>query len=350
MRDHSGGGHSREGPADRDAGSSRWPRRIWWVVAGAVLAGVTAAAVVRRSEVAGALRLVAHVDPLPLAAAAACQAASLLCFAGVWRWLLDAGGARWPLRRVAALTLGGNAVSGALPGGAVLATAWAYRQLRRRGIDTTLAAAVLAVAGALSGLGLGVIGAVALIASGPSPRAVVVWTMVVLLIVLVSAACFVVLVRRSDTVRRGLRRVWAAATRRSVRARDLGTLAGRIAEQAWNLKPGLRPWLSPAAQALFNWVFDLACLVLCLRALNITVPWPGVLGAYVLTQIPASLRLTPGNIGVVEAGLAALLAAYGVPSSQALAGALLYRAVSYWAVQPIGWCCCAAVTLRGRRA
>ncbi len=283
-----------------------------------------------------------------LAASAVCEGASLLFFAGVWQWLVNAGGGGWALRRAAALTLGANAVAGALPGGAVLATAWAYRQLCRRAIGPELAAAVLAVAGALSALGLGTLMTVALVVSGPSARTVGVWTMSVVLAALAAAGAGAVLVRRSKTVRRYLHKLWAKASRHSTWARDLGAAAGRVAEQAWHLKPGLRPWISPAVQALLNWVLDLACLVLCMRALHIAVPWPGVLGAYVLTQIPATLRLTPGNIGVVEAGLAALLSAYGVPPSQALAAALLYRVVSYWAVQPIGWCCYAVMSLHGR--
>jgi putative heme transporter len=50
-----------------------------------------------------------------------------------------------------------NSVAGALPGGAAFATAWAYRQLSRRGVDPDLAAAVLVVAGALSVLGLAIL-------------------------------------------------------------------------------------------------------------------------------------------------------------------------------------------------
>ncbi|MFF9760176.1 MULTISPECIES: lysylphosphatidylglycerol synthase transmembrane domain-containing protein [Streptomyces] len=338
-----------DGSPGRAAGSHRWPRHVWWFLSGAVLVALAVTAVARRSEVADAVRLLADVRPLVLAASAVCEAASLLCFAGVWRWLLNAGGADWPLRRAAAVTLGANAVAGSLPGGALLATAWAYRQLRRRAIGPELAAAVLAVAGALSALGLGALMTVALIASGPSARTVGVWTMSVALAALTVAGAGAALVQRSKTVRRRLHRLWARASKHSTWARDLGAAAGRVAEQAWHLKPGLRPWLSPAAQALLNWVLDVACLALCMRALHIDVPWPGVLGAYVLTQIPASLRLTPGNIGVVEAGLAALLSAYGVPPGQALAAALLYRTVSYWAVLPIGWCCCAVVSLHGRR-
>ncbi|MCL2733355.1 MAG: flippase-like domain-containing protein [Actinomycetia bacterium] len=339
----------RDGPARRAWLPSQWPRRAWWLIAATVMAAVAAVAVARRDEVAGAVRLVTHVDPLLLAAGAACQAASLLCFAGVWRWLLHAGGARWPLHRVAGVTLGSNAVSGALPGGAVLATAWAYRQLRRRAVDPTLAAAILAVAGALSALGLGVLGAIALLASGPAARGVLVRAVVVLVIVLAVAAAGLALVRWSATVRRIVRGIWARGARRYGWTRNVRTAVVRVAAQAWHLQPGVRHWISPALQALLNWGFDLACLVLCMRALHVAVPWPGVLAAYVLTQIPASLRLTPGNLGLFEAGLAALLAAYGVPARQALAAALLYRALSFWAVQPIGWACCATVTLHGRR-
>lgn len=335
--------------ARRRGGPGRPRGRLWWALSVAVLAAVVAVAVVRRSEVAAAVRLVVHADPLLLLAALGCEALSLLCFAGVWRWLLDAGGARWPLRRAAALTMGGNAVAGALPGGAILATAWAFRQLRRRAVDPALAGAVLAVAGALSALGLGVLAAVALLAAGPAARSLVVWTALALLLALAVAAVALALVRRSAAVRRALRALWARAARRFAWADALGNGAARVAEQAWNLRPGLRPWLRPAALALLNWVFDLGCLILCLRALHVTVVWPGVLDAYLLTQLPASLRLTPGNLGVVEAGLTALLAAYGVPAREALAAALLYRAVSFWAFQPVGWACWAAVTLHGRQ-
>ena len=155
--------------SDRAGSAGRWPHAVRWSVSGAVLATLIATVVARRDEVVRAVRLLADVDPLPLGAAAMCEALSLLCFAGVWRWLLTAGGARWPLRRAAALTLGANAVAGALPAGAVLATAWSYRQLRRRAVDADLAATVLAVAGALSLFSLGSLMGLAL--ASPSPRA-----------------------------------------------------------------------------------------------------------------------------------------------------------------------------------
>ncbi|MFU2342663.1 lysylphosphatidylglycerol synthase transmembrane domain-containing protein [Streptomyces albidoflavus] len=335
--------------SDRAGSAGRWPHAVRWSVSGAVLATLIATVVARRDEVVRAVRLLADVDPLPLGAAAMCEALSLLCFAGVWRWLLTAGGARWPLRRAAALTLGANAVAGALPAGAVLATAWSYRQLRRRAVDADLAATVLAVAGALSLFSLGSLMGLALAASGSAGWAAGGWTMPLVLVALVASAAVAALVRRSKTARRCLRRLWGRGTRHVGWARELGVATGRVVDRAAHLGQEWWRWATPVLQSLGNWVFDLACLILCMHALHIAVAWPGALVAYVLTQIPAGLRLTPGNIGVVEAGLAVLLSAYGVPSSEALAAALLYRAVNYWAVQPIGWCCCAVMTLRGRR-
>jgi uncharacterized membrane protein YbhN (UPF0104 family) len=49
---------------------------------------------------------------------------------------------------------------------------------------------------------------------------------------------------------------------------------------------------------------------------------------------------------VVEAGLSALLVACGLEPAQAIAATLLYRTVSYWALQPIGWSAWIAVTAR----
>jgi hypothetical protein len=79
------------------------------------------------------------------------------------------------------------------------------------------------------------------------------------------------------------------------------------------------------------------------------VPWRGVLVAYGLTQLSASLPVTPGGLGVVEGSLAALLVAYGMPASEALAATLLYRLVSFWSLAPIGWMVWFGIELAQRR-
>ena len=67
------------------------------------------------------------------------------------------------------------------------------------------------------------------------------------------------------------------------------------------------------------------------------MPWRAIVVIYGLTQVAASLPITPGGLGVVEASLAALLVAYGEKPMSALAVVLLYRIVSFWGLVPIGW-------------
>src|SRR5438270_17961 len=109
-------------------------------------------------------------------------------------------------------------------------------------------------------------------------------------------------------------------------------------------------WAEAFGLALLNWLESCACLVACILAVHGHVPWRGILVAYALTQVLASIPLTPGGIGVVEGGLTALLVAYGMPTQVALASVLLFRVVSFWGLVPIGWMAWAALTLPGRAA
>ncbi|MET8944968.1 lysylphosphatidylglycerol synthase transmembrane domain-containing protein [Streptomyces sp. NPDC004542] len=308
-------------------------------------AAVVLVAVLRRRELAQAYHLITGVRPLPVAVAVVCQALSIVCFAAAYRWLLAAGGTRWSLRRTTALVVAANAVAGALPGGAAFSAAWVFRQLRRRGVRQVLAAAVLVVAGALSILGLTVLLTAAVAAAGPAGLRTVLLPVAGALLVL-TVALAVVGASRFPGFRAAVRRAWTGAATRSRRVQRGEEALTRLVEQARGLQPGLRPWLRPFVFALLNWVLDVACLAACLWALGIAVPWHSLLLVYVLTQIPGSLRLTPGSLGIVETSLSALLVLYGLRPGPAIAATLLYRAVSYWALQPIGWASWLALTLR----
>ncbi|MFF7236222.1 lysylphosphatidylglycerol synthase domain-containing protein [Streptomyces collinus] len=318
---------------------------MWWLVAVLLAAAVTLVAVLRRRELAQAYRLIAGVHPLPMAAAVLCQALSLVCFAAMYRWLLAAGGTRWSLRRTTAMVVAANAVAGALPGGAAFSAAWVFRQLRRRGVEQVLAATVLVVAGALAVTGLAVVLLAGVVAAGPAGLRTVLLPVVGALVIL-GIASAVAGVSRFPGFRQAAGRVWASAGTRSRRVRRGQEALALLVAQARDLRPGLRPWSRPFAYALLNWVFDIACLAASLWALGVGVPWHGLLLAYVLAQIPGSLRLTPGSLGVLETSLSALLVLYGLRPGQAIAATLLYRAVNYWALQPVGWACWLALTLR----
>ncbi|MFJ4989489.1 YbhN family protein [Streptomyces sp. NPDC088732] len=332
------------GPGGRRPG--RQPGRARWLGAAAVVAAVVFAGFLHRSELAEAYALIGKVRGSGLAVAVACEALSLVCFAAVPRRLLAVAGRRWSLRTMTAVVLAGNAVAGVLPGGAAFASAWVYGQFRRRGVEPTLAIATLAAAGALSALGLTAVVVAGIFSVGATGTSAFVRPVAGVLLLGCAAVLTVVALSRSPHMRDAAHSAWVSAGRRSARVRRGQQALDRVAVQARALHPGVRTWLRPACWALLNWLFDAACLVACTWALGIGVPWHGLLLAYGLTQLSGSLRLTPGSLGVVEAGLSALLVACGLAPGSAIAVTLLYRAVSFWAVQPVGWAAWCAVTAR----
>ncbi|MFF3750185.1 YbhN family protein [Streptomyces sp. NPDC002018] len=322
-------------------------RPVWWVVAAVLVAAAVVVAITRRHELVTAVDLIAHVRPSRLILSAAFEAASLLCVAMLQQWLLRAGGARLRLWGVSAIVLTANAIAGALPGGAAFAVAWVFRRLRRWGVGQVLAGTVLAVSGLLSGLSLLVLllaGVLASGSAGPVAGALpLVIGLLVLAIVVVGAA---VGLSRFPRVKRRAWRVWRRIGLRSRRLFELEESLTQLGRQIRRTRPGVRPWAWPFVLALLNWGFDLACLVAATWSLGIDVPWPGILVAYGLTQFAGSLRLTPGGLGVVETSLTALLVLYGMRADQAIAVTLLYRVVSFWALQPIGWASGLVLTLK----
>ncbi|MFG2120424.1 YbhN family protein [Streptomyces sp. NPDC048710] len=310
------------------------------------MAAAIVVAVSRWQELVEASRLISRVRLPEMAVAVVCEALSITCFAAVPWQLLRAGGVWWRLRRVTAITVAANAVAGALPGGAVFSAAWVFRQLCRRGVEQVLAATVLVLAGALSAVSLFVLLVIGMFTVGSTGSSAVVRPVVGVLALALGSGVVAFGLFRFTSFRSAVRGTWTRAGLRSERVQKTQRALVRLVDQARDLQPGFRPWLWPLSLALLNWVFDAACLAACLWALGTGVPWQGLLLAYTLTQISGSLRLTPGGLGVVEASLATLLVLYGLSPGAAIAATLLYRAVSYWALQPLGWACWFGVTFR----
>lgn len=325
---------------------ARLPRWVWWLGVGLVVVAAVVVAISRRRELVEAYHLITRVRLPGLAVAVVFEAMSIVCFAAVSRWLLRAGGVRWSMGRTTAFALAANAMAGALPGGAVFSAAWLYRQMSRRDVGQVLAAAVLVTAGALSTLSLCVLLVVGVLVTGPSGLGSFVRPVVSALALALAFGLVVVGLSRFAGFRRALRHVWEHTGERYRWVRQAENALVNLADQARSVQPGFLPWLRPFLFALLNWVFDAACLAAGMWALGIGVPWHGLLLAYALTQIAGSLRLTPGGLGIVEASLSALLIAYGLHPGQAIAATFLYRIISYWALQPIGWACWIAVSLR----
>lgn len=285
-----------------------------------------------------------------IAAAVAAEILSMVAFARLQRWLLRAGGVRVRLVEMVEIILAGNALSSSLPGGPAWSATWAFGQLRRRGANRVLAGWVLVVAGVLASFAVFVIVVSGAFVSGDGgPLASLRWVAAALAAIPVGVALVYVLARDSDRLRAALNRGWAAAAARSRAVRAAGQGVEDVVERLGIVRPGVLGWSEAFGMAMANWLWDAVCMVACIEALGFHVPWRGVLVIYGLTQISASLPITPGGIGVVEGSLAALLTAYGATSAQALAIVLLYRIVSFWGLVPVGWAAWFAIALTERR-
>ena len=88
-------------------------------------------------------------------------------------------------------------------------------------------------------------------------------------------------------------------------------------------------WPQAVATAAGRWIFDFLCLYAALLAVGARPPLYVALLAYCAAQLLGEIPLTPGGLGVVEAGLTGTLALAGVPAAPAALATLAYRLASY---------------------
>jgi putative heme transporter len=329
---------------------SKWRTRAQRTVT--VVIGVLAlwGAYEHRSEISEAGGMLGRVQLTWLLVAIVAELGSMAAFARLQRWLLRAGGVNVPFVSMAEITLAGNALSTSLPGGAAWSATWAFQQLRRRGADKVLAGWVILVAGALSSFAVFVIVAVgAWVAGSRGPVSHLRWLAAGLAAIPVLVSIGYMAARRSSRARQVLAGTWGFIARHVGVARALGNLVHKTVTELGLVHPGPLGWTEAFGFALANWLCDCLCLAACTEALSVHVPWRGILVAYGLTQVAASLPITPGGIGVVEGSLTALLVAYGTRPADALAITLLYRIISFWGLAPIGWSAWAGLELASRR-
>ena len=291
----------------------------------------------RASALRGAGELLDHVDWRFMGLAVLFEAASMIVFARIQRWLLWAGRVRLPLRTMVEITVAGNAISATLPGGVAWAAAWAFGQLRRRGVETFLRVWVFLVAGAVSSFALFLVVAIGIeVAGGRGPVADLRWAALSLAGIPVVALALALL-RRWSPVQRLATRLGAFVRLHLPGGRWMLRSGRKVLDRfdAVHLSPSR--WAEVLGLAILNWLYDCIVLVCSLLALHVAVPWRGIFVIYGITQIAAAFPITPGGLVVVEGTLAGLLTAYGVHTEAAFATVILYRIVSFWGLVPLGW-------------
>lgn len=309
----------------------------------AIVASIAAAIVVaffRRPHLADAIPDISRLNGVWVLPAIALAGVSMLTAALQQRRVLRAAGLSLPVRSMMAITLAGNAVSVTLPlAGSTAGTAYTYMQLKKRGADLPTATWSLATCGIISTTVLAVVLGVGAGITGDGATSVVGAVAVLLGIVPLGV---LLIAFRSPMVRGHAQRIAQRVIDRlhSTKHDADGpnpVVVSRMFERMARFRVGWRAGATASVYSAVNWVTDVACLAVCVRALGVPVPWTHLVIIYGATLGAASLSFTPAGIGIVESAIAVGLAQSGVPTSAAIVAALLYRAVSCWLALGVGW-------------
>jgi uncharacterized protein (TIRG00374 family) len=309
-----------------------WRRIIGLLVCALVLYGVAPAVL----QVLNAWPEVVDIEPYWFAGMVAAQVAS---WAGMWLLQRLAVDARswWP---IVTSQLASGALGRVVPGGAAAAGALQYSMLVRAGVPPST-----------SGIGIGVASIVLLATLAALPVLAIPAALLGIPIptrlwqtALAGIAVFVLLLAvgatmlASDRAVLAVGRLWIrVGTRLRKQHPPPADLPERWRDQRDLVRRALGArWWEAVAGAAGRWLFDWLTLLTALAAVG-QHPRPTlVLFAFCAAQLLAQIPITPGGLGVVEAGLTGTLVLIGVPASAAAVATLAYRLVSYWLALPVG--------------
>ena len=270
------------------------------------------------------------LNPLWFLVALAAQVAHFTCTIALQRLALRTKA--W--FSVATSQLAGNAISLVVPGGQAAGAATQFRMLAASGSDPATAVGGLT---AISILGIGGLLALpifvlpAIIAGTPIDRglehAALLGIGAFFLFAGFSAVVLVV-----DAPMRWAGLLVQAVRNKVLRKRaPLTGLPERLVTERNRIRDvlGLR-WKAALLLSSGRLAFDFMTLMACIWATG-TKPAPSlVLLAYAVAGLLGLIPITPGGLGIVEAGLSGMLILAGIPGGAAVLATLAYRIISYW--------------------
>lgn len=277
----------------------------------------------------------------------AAEACSITALSWLQQRLLRVGDLPVGVRDLIPVTMASNAVAQSLPGGTLFAEGYAFRQYQRLGASRVLGIWAELSAGALASAALAAVAVAGAIVVGPGLRLKLLPGLAIVLAgALVAAALFRRAPLLSDLISRVAHRLEPHVPSGFVAHLRSAQESTRQMER---FKPSKGVWLLCLAAAVVNWGLDAVVLTMGLLTVGGPVPWRGLLLCYAAAQLLVELPVTPGGLGLVEGGLVEVLIRFHVSASQATAGTLMYRAVSYWLLLVVGWVAVGWLTYRNRR-
>jgi uncharacterized membrane protein YbhN (UPF0104 family) len=98
--------------------------------------------------------------------------------------------------------------------------------------------------------------------------------------------------------------------------------AAELAAMSWGGR-----LIGPTALALVSWSAEWATYHLALRAVHIPVSYAASFTALIAVNVGGVVRVTPANVGVMQAAMVGALLPFGVEADQAVAGGLALQAI-----------------------
>jgi putative heme transporter len=332
-------------PASAAAATSRrrWRSIAQAIVVTAIVGGVGAAIYADRTTFAAGAAALGDVRLRWVGYAIGAEAVSMVAFAQLEKGLLRAGGLTGralTLRAVLATAYRANAIAIMVPvAGSGMATAYAYREFRRRGVDPAQVAVALTVAGICSTVTFALLAAVAALLTGNVAAAALAGAGGM---AGTAAAGAALLSFRYSWARAWLEAVTVfvlRACRRVIRrpASDPAELVAGAVARVRAVRLGYRAGWQALGWALVNWVADAACLVCAIVAARAQVPWRDVLIVWTAGASAASFCPLPAGLGVVDIVLITALAAAGLTATKAVAAVLVYRIITFKILFTLAW-------------
>ncbi len=270
------------------------------------------------------------LEPIWFTLALAFEVASFVCTIALQRIALRT--TAW--YSVTTSQLAGNAISLVVPGGAAVGAATQFRMLNKAGNDTTTtvggltAFSLLNIAGLLA---LPIFVLPAILAGTPIAHGLFTTALLGLgAFVLFSGFAAAVLLL-DGPVRWAGRVVQAARNRWRRHADPMTDLPERLVRERNSIREVLgQRWKAASLLSSGRLFFDFWCLLATIRATGAKPNASLVLLAYAVAGLLKLIPITPGGLGIVEAGLSGLLILAGVPAGAAVVATLAYRIISYW--------------------
>lgn len=330
------------------APDARTPPRVSWRtvlrgVASGALAFVLVYVVIPRladatwSEI---LHTITSVSPAHLAGMVALL---LLSLAG-YTWLYTGAVPGLGHRRAFLLNAASTGISNVLPAGGAAGAGTTYVFLKDWGFSRSTAATCLLVTwfwNMLGRTGLPLVGLLVLVATGTARPAGLVTAVAIGTVAAIALVAALVAVLQSPAraawLARLLGHLVASVVPRARRAGGADTAEEWVLRWRTTLGSVLRSgWLPMLAGIASYLVGFFAVLVVAADAVSLAVGLPELFAAYAVGRLLATIGVTPGGVGVTEAGMVAMLVSLGAPGAVAVSTTLLFSLVTFVGQVPIG--------------